>query len=63
MFSVHNTVPQIDISSVVVTFQAVGTLLLALIIFQLARIFVFRYAFTWALAWSALSFGLLSVRM
>ena len=59
----HNTVPQIDISSVVVTFQAVGTLLLALIIFQLARIFVFRYAFTWALAWSALSFGLLSVRI
>ena len=55
--------PQIDISSVVVTFQAVGTLLLALIIFQLARIFVFRYALTWALAWSALSLALLSVRM
>jgi diguanylate cyclase (GGDEF)-like protein len=60
---VHSTVPQIDISSVVVTFQAVGTLLLALIIFQLARIFVFRYAFTWALAWTALSFGLLAVRI
>lgn len=58
----HPAAPQVDISSVVVTFQAVGTLLLALIIFQLARIFVFRYASTWALAWTALSFGLLSVR-
>lgn len=59
----HTAVPQVDISSVVVTFQAVGTLLVALIIFQLARIFVFRYALTWALAWTALSFGLLSVRV
>ena len=54
---------QVDVSSVVVTFQAVGTLLLALIIAQLARIFVFHYARLWALAWSALSFGLVAVRV
>ncbi len=52
-----------DVSSVVVTFQAVGTLLLALIIAQLARIFVFRYARTWSLAFTALSFALVAVRV
>ena len=56
------SVQQVGVSAVVVTFQAVGTLLLALIIAQLARIFVFHYARLWALAWSALSFGLLAVR-
>jgi diguanylate cyclase (GGDEF)-like protein len=61
--NVQPSVPQLDISSVVVTFQAVGTLLLALIIFQLARIFVFRYALTWGLAWTALAFGIMSVRL
>lgn len=54
---------QVDVSSVVVTFQAVGTLLLALIIFQLARIFVFRYARTWAIAFSSLGLALLSIRL
>ena len=52
-----------DVSSVVVTFQALGTLLIALIITQLGRIFVFRYARTWAIAWTCLSFGLMAVRL
>lgn len=57
------SVAQVDVSAVVVTFQALGTLLLALIITQLGRIFVFRYARTWALAWTAMSFGLMAVRL
>src|SRR5438046_3255219 len=52
-----------DVSGVVVSFQAVGTLLLALIIAQLGRIFVFRYARMWALGWASISIGLLAVRL
>lgn len=59
----HESLIHVDIPSVVVTFQAVGTLLLALIITQLGRIFVFRFARTWALAWTSLSLALLLVRI
>lgn len=59
----NQSFPQVDVSSVVVTFQALGTLLLALIIMQLGRIFVFRYARTWALAWASMSMGLMAVRI
>lgn len=54
---------QVDVNSVVVTFQALGTLLIALIVTQLGRIFVFHYARTWALAWTAKSFALMAVRL
>ncbi len=51
---------QADVSSVGVAFQAAGALLLSLVIAQLGRIFVFRYARLWAMGWAALAVALLA---
>ena len=50
------------ISPVAVTFQAIGTLLLALMIAQLGRIFGWRYAKRWAIGFGALLLALVSER-
>lgn len=52
-----------DFSPIAVTFQCGGTLLLALMMAQLGRIFAWRYARRWALSWTALFLGLMSVRI
>ncbi|MEA2570693.1 MAG: diguanylate cyclase [Acidobacteriota bacterium] len=52
-----------DFSPIAVTFQCGGTLLLALMMAQLGRIFAWRYARRWALAWTAMFLGLVSVRI
>ena len=52
-----------DFSPVAVTFQCGGTLLLALMMAQLGRIFAWRYARRWALAWTAMFLALVSVRI
>jgi diguanylate cyclase (GGDEF)-like protein len=46
--------PQIDFSTAAVTFQCIGTLLLALMMGRLGRIFTWYYAARWACAWSAM---------
>jgi diguanylate cyclase (GGDEF)-like protein len=56
-------VSTIDSSAVSVAFQAIGALLLSLIMAQLARIFTWRYVPRWAMAWSALATALLAVRI
>jgi diguanylate cyclase (GGDEF)-like protein len=50
------------VSPVAVTFQAIGTLLLALMIAQLGRIFGWRYAKRWAIGFGALLLALASER-
>ena len=52
----------IDFSPVAVSFQAVGTLLLSLMLAQLGRIFAWRYARTWAMSWLAMFIALVAVR-
>jgi diguanylate cyclase (GGDEF)-like protein len=52
----------IDFSPVAVSFQAVGTLLLSLMLAQIGRIYAWRYARAWALAWFAMFIALLAVR-
>ena len=52
----------IDFSPVAVSFQAVGTLLLSLMLAQIGRIYAWRYARAWALAWFAMFLALLAVR-
>jgi diguanylate cyclase (GGDEF)-like protein len=52
-----------DFSPVAVTFQCGGTLLLALMMAQLGRIFAWRYARRWAFAWTAMFLALASVRI
>ncbi|HET7436298.1 MAG TPA: GGDEF domain-containing protein [Thermoanaerobaculia bacterium] len=52
----------IDFSPVAVTFQAVGTLLLAIMLAQLSRLFGWRYARLWAVGWLSLFIGLGAVR-
>ncbi len=47
-----------DFSAVAVTFQALGALLFAIVMTQLARIFAFGWVRLWAVAWGALSFAL-----
>ena len=43
-------------------FQGAGALLLALVMAQLGRIFVFSYARVWALGWAAMAIGLFALR-
>jgi diguanylate cyclase (GGDEF)-like protein len=50
-----------DFSPVAVSFQTVGSLLLALMMAQLGRMFAWRYTRNWAFAWLAMSVALASV--
>lgn len=52
-----------DFSPVAVSFQTVGSLLLALMMAQLGRMFPWRYARNWAFAWLAMFVALASVRV
>ncbi len=54
---------QFDFSTVAVTFQCVGTLLLALMMARLGRIFAWRYAAWWACAWGSMFLALAAVRI
>jgi diguanylate cyclase (GGDEF)-like protein len=54
---------QLDLSPLAVTVQAVGTLLLALMLAQLGRVFGRSYATRWAIGWGAFFLALLSVRV
>ncbi|HEV8434958.1 MAG TPA: GGDEF domain-containing protein [Thermoanaerobaculia bacterium] len=53
----------IDFSPLAVTVQAVGTLLLAIMLAQLGRIFRRSYARRWAIGWASFFLALLSVRL
>lgn len=53
----------LDFQPAAVTFQAVGTLLLALMLLQLARTFQRRYTMQWAAAWAALFLAVLAKRV
>lgn len=53
----------IDFSPLAVTVQAIGTLLLAIMLAQLGRIFRRSYARRWAIGWVAFFLALLSVRL
>lgn len=53
----------IDFSPVAVTFQCIGTLLLALMMARLGRIFTWRYAARWASAWIAMFLSIASLRV
>jgi len=52
-----------DFSPVAVSFQTIGSLLLALMMAQLGRMFPWRYARNWAFAWLAMFVALASVRV
>ncbi|MEA2236011.1 MAG: hypothetical protein QOC81_735 [Thermoanaerobaculia bacterium] len=53
----------LDFSPVAVTFQAIGTLLLALVLGQIARTLGLRYAQRWALAFGAMFLAIVAVRI
>jgi diguanylate cyclase (GGDEF)-like protein len=53
----------IDFSPLAVTVQAIGTLLLAIMLAQLGRIFRRSYARRWAIAWATFFLALLAVRL
>jgi len=53
----------IDFSPLAVTVQAIGTLLLAIMLAQLGRIFRRSYARRWAIGWASFFLALLSVRL
>jgi diguanylate cyclase (GGDEF)-like protein len=53
---------EIDFSPIAVTFQCIGTLLIALMMAQLGRMFAWRYAWRWAFAWTSFFFALIGVR-
>jgi diguanylate cyclase (GGDEF)-like protein len=53
----------IDFSPVAVTFQAIGTLLLALALGQIARTFGWRYVRQWAWAWGAMFVAITALRI
>src|SRR5437764_4821166 len=53
----------VDFSPVAVTFQAIGTLLLALVLGQIARTFGWRYVKRWAWAWGAMFVAIVAVRV
>jgi diguanylate cyclase (GGDEF)-like protein len=53
----------IDFSPVAVTFQAIGTLLLALVLGEIARTFGWRYVRRWAWAWAANFVAIMAVRI
>src|SRR5258706_4302504 len=55
--------PPVDFSPVAVTFQAIGTLLLALVLGQIARTFGWRYVRRWAWAWGAMFVAVVAVRI
>jgi diguanylate cyclase (GGDEF)-like protein len=55
--------PPLDFSPVAVTFQAIGTLLLALVLGQIARTLGLRYVQRWALAFGAMFFAIMAVRV
>jgi diguanylate cyclase (GGDEF)-like protein len=55
--------PVLDFSPVAVTFQAIGTLLLALVLGQIARTFGWRYVQRWAWAFMAMFFAIAAVRI
>src|ERR1700753_351501 len=55
--------PPVDYSPVAVTFQCIGTLLLALVMAQIGRIFSWRYARHWAIAWLAMFVAITTVRI
>jgi len=57
-----SNVSTIDFSPVAVSVQAVGTLLLSLMLAQIGRIFAWRYARAWALAWFSMFIALAAVR-
>lgn len=63
MISGSKVTTTIDFSPVAVSFQAVGTLLLSLMLAQIGRIFAWRYARTWAMAWFAMFIALAAVRV
>jgi diguanylate cyclase (GGDEF)-like protein len=52
-----------DFSPIAVTFQALGTLLLAAMFAQLGRNFGWRYARMWAAGWAAMFLAILAVRV
>src|SRR5712675_614604 len=51
----------IDFSPVAVTFQAIGTFLLALVLGEIARTFGWRYVRRWAWAWGAMFVAVMAV--
>jgi diguanylate cyclase (GGDEF)-like protein len=53
----------IDFSPLAVTVQAIGTLLLAIMLAQLGRIFRRSYARRWAIGWAAFFLALVAVRL
>ncbi|MEA2165105.1 MAG: hypothetical protein QOK37_3232 [Thermoanaerobaculia bacterium] len=55
--------PVLDFSPVAVTFQAIGTLLLALVLGQIARTFGWRYVQRWAWAFVAMFLAIAAVRI
>lgn len=54
---------KLDLSPLAVTVQAVGTLMLALMLVQLARVSGRLYARRWALAWTMFCLALVAVRL
>lgn len=55
--------PAIDFSPIAVTFQAIGILLLALVLGQMGRTFGWRYVRRWAWAWAAMFIAIVAVRV
>jgi diguanylate cyclase (GGDEF)-like protein len=55
--------PVLDFSPVAVTFQAIGTLLLALVLGQIARTFGWTYVKRWALAFVSMFCAIVAVRV
>ena len=53
----------IDFSPIAVTFQAIGILLLALVLGRMGRTFGWRYVRRWAWAWSAMFIAIMAVRV
>ncbi len=63
MFQASTPPTAVDFSPVAVTFQAIGTLLLALVLGQIARTFGWRYVRRWAWAWGAMFVAVMAVRI
>jgi diguanylate cyclase (GGDEF)-like protein len=53
----------VDFSPVAVTFQAIGALLLALVLGQIARTFGWRYVRRWGWAWGAMFVAIVALRV
>jgi diguanylate cyclase (GGDEF)-like protein len=54
---------RIDLSAIAVTFQAIGILLLALVVGQMARTFGWRYVRRWAWAWTSMLMAIVGLRI